>query len=370
MTYSFSDIDHEHMQQALDLAAQGMNTTTPNPRVGCVLVASDGAIVGSGFHQQAGGPHAEIHALNEAGSLAFGTTAYVTLEPCSHYGQTPPCCEALIAAGVTRVIYGMEDPNPKVAGRGLESLRNAGIDVRGPLLQTQAMALNIGFIKRMREGLPFVRIKLAMSLDGRTAMANGDSKWITGPAARLDVQNLRARSCAIVTGLGTVKADDPAMTVRLSGNDRQPMRVVIDSSGQSPKQAAIFHQTGRTVVACAHSLPMDLNTDKEHWYLPEKNDRVSLHHVLLKLADEGCNEVLVEAGPTLAGAFVTAGLVDELIVYMAPKLMGSAAKPLFDLPIDGMQETVPLSIDDVVRIGDDWRITAVPVVKCVPERNI
>lgn len=370
MTYSFSDIDHKHMQQALDLAAQGMNTTTPNPRVGCVLVANDGTVVGSGFHRQAGGPHAEINALNEAGSLARGSIAYVTLEPCSHYGKTPPCCEALIAAGVARVIYGMEDPNPKVAGRGLESLRSAGIDVCGPLLQTQAAALNIGFIKRMREGLPFVRIKLAMSLDGRTAMANGESKWITGPAARLDVQNLRARSCAIVTGLGTVEADDPAMTVRLSGHDRQPLRVVIDSNGQSSTQAAIFHQAGRTVVACTHSLSMGLNTDKEYWYLPEKNGRVSLRHVLLKLADEGCNEVLVEAGPTLAGAFVAADLADELIVYMAPKLMGSTARSLFDLPIDGMQEAVSLSIDDVVRIGDDWRITAVPVVNCATERNV
>ena len=362
MTYSFSDIDHEYMQQALDLAAQGMNTTTPNPRVGCVLVADDGAVVGSGFHHQAGGPHAEINALNEAGSLALGATAYVTLEPCSHHGKTPPCCDALIAAGVTRVIYGMEDPNPKVAGRGLKGLRCAGIDVCGPLLQTQAMALNVGFIKRMRKGLPFVRIKLAMSLDGRTAMANGESKWITGPAARLDVQNLRARSCAIVTGSGTVKTDNPAMTVRLSDNDRQPIRVVIDSNDQSSKQAAIFHQTGRTVIACVHSLPMDLNTDKEYWYLPEKNGRVSLHHILLKLADEGCNEVLVEAGPTLAGAFVSEGLVDELIVYMAPKLMGSTAKPLFDLPIAGMQEAVSLDIQNVTRIGDDWRITAVPII--------
>lgn len=362
MTYSFSDIDYGHMQQALDLAAQGINTATPNPRVGCVLVASDGVVVGTGFHRQAGGPHAEIHALNEAGSLALGATAYVTLEPCSHHGKTPPCCEALIAAGVARVIYGMEDPNPKVAGRGLERLRCADVEVCGPLLQAQAMALNMGFVKRMRKGLPFVRIKLAMSLDGRTAMANGESKWITGSAARLDVQKLRARSCVIVTGLGTVNIDDPAMTVRLSDNDRQPMRVVIDSKDQSVKQAAIFHQAGRTVIACVDSLPVDSNTDKEYWYLPEKNGRVSLLHLLLKLADEECNEVLVEAGPTLAGAFVSAGLVDEIIVYMAPKLMGSAAKPLFDLPISSMQKAVSLDVQDVTRIGDDWRITSVPVV--------
>lgn len=361
MAYSFSEIDHAYMQQALDLASQGMNTTTPNPRVGCVLVASDGAVIGTGFHRQAGGPHAEIHALNEAGSMARGATAYVTLEPCSHHGKTPPCCEALIVAGVARVIYGMEDPNPKVAGRGLERLRRANIDVCGPLLQAQAMALNVGFIKRMRKGLPFVRIKLAMSLDGRTAMANGESKWITGSAARLDVQKLRARSCAIVTGLGTVNTDDPAMTVRLSDNDRQPMRVIIDSKDQSSKQAAIFHQAGRTIVACVHSLSMNA-IDKEYWCLPEKNGRVSLHHLLLKLADEECNEVLVEAGPTLAGAFVSAGLVDEIIVYMAPKLMGSTAKPLFDLPINTMQKAVSLDIHDVTRIGDDWRITSVPVV--------
>ena len=361
MTPIFSEFDQQIMQRALDLAARGLHTTTPNPRVGCVIVDSNGKVIGEGFHRQAGGPHAEVHALNEAGDLAKGATAYVTLEPCSHYGKTPPCSDALIAAGVAHVYFAMEDPNPQVAGRGLERLENAGIDVRGPLLQEQAVALNRGFIKRMRDGLPFVRVKSAMSLDGRTAMANGESKWITGAAARADVQQLRARSCAIVTGVGTVKADDPAMTVRLGEGDRQPLRVIVDSQDRCPKQAKIFQQTGRTIVACSRSLQMGLSFDKEYWYLPEKNGRVSLYHLLLKLADDGCNEVLVEAGPILTGAFVATGLVDEIVVYMAPKLMGSTAKPLFELPLNHMQQSVPLDIKEVVKIGDDWRITAIPM---------
>lgn len=357
----FSSTDRQHMQRALRLAEQGLNTTTPNPRVGCVLVAADGHLLGEGFHRMAGEGHAEVNALaavTETAALA-GATCYVTLEPCSHHGKTGPCADALIAAGIGRLVYAMEDPNPQVAGRGLSRLREAGIQVEGPLLEDQARALNPGFIKRMETGLPWLRCKLAMSLDGRTAMADGSSKWVTGPAARQDVQRLRARSCAIITGVESVLLDDPLLTVRLPDCERQPLRVIVDSRLRAPGDAEIFRQQGITMVATCNAEGA-ANSPLSTWVLPEKQGRVDLLALLQRLADEGCNEVLLETGATLAGAFVGAGLVDELIVYMAAKLMGSSARPLLQLPINTMGAALELNITDVRPVGPDWRITAIP----------
>ena len=355
----YTSADIEYMQLALRLAERGVNTTTPNPRVGCVLVA-DNKIVGQGWHQHAGGDHAEVHALTDAGSLAQGSTAYVTLEPCSHHGRTGPCCDALVQAGIARVVFAMEDPNPQVSGTGIQRLKDSGIDVAGPLMEDQARELNAGFIKRMESGLPFVRIKSAMSLDGRTAMASGESKWITAPAARDDVQHLRARSCALVTGVDSVVHDDPSLTVRLNDGDRQPLRVIVDTHGRCPKRSQIFTKLGRTVIACSESAQVVEHDGREYWRLPEKDGRVCLVSLLRKLADEGCNEILVETGATLGGAFVGLGLVDEFIVYIAPKLLGSSARPLFDVPISTMSGNLPLIIKDIRAVGYDWRITAIP----------
>ncbi|MFT5082129.1 MAG: diaminohydroxyphosphoribosylaminopyrimidine deaminase [Lentisphaeria bacterium] len=352
--------DQMMMMRALQLARLGLNGTSPNPRVGCVLLSEDGRIVGEGYHCKAGSAHAEIAALVAAGAQARAATAYVTLEPCCHHGKTGPCTEALIAAGVKRVVYAMEDPNPQVAGRGLEALQAAGIEIVGPVEEQAAWALNPGFIKRMRTGLPFIRCKMAMSLDGRTAMASGESKWITGPSARQDVQTLRARSCAIVTGVESVIHDDPSLTVRLGDNDRQPLRVIVDTHGRCPMQADILDQPGQTVIACSNMHAPSEADSRKYWRLPERNGRIDLYALTRRLGQEGCNEVLIETGATLAGAFVSAGLVDELIVYMAGKLMGRNARPLFDLPIDKMRGALTLSIQEVRAVGADWRITAVP----------
>ncbi len=358
------------MARALQLAEGGLYTTTPNPRVGCVLVSSvTGDIVGEGFHRKAGEGHAEVNALQMAGGKARNSTAYVTLEPCSHTGKTGPCSDALMSAGVSRVVYAMQDPNPVVAGRGVARLRAAGIRVDGPVLQEQAEALNPGFVKRMRIGLPWVRCKLAMSLDGRTAMASGESQWITGPCARADVQRLRARSCAIVTGVQTVLQDKPALTVRDPAIDmlgRQPLRVVVDSHQRTPADATLFQQPGRSIVA-SHSVsatdPARFGDEVAVWLLPGKNNRVDLRELLLKLAaEEQCNEVMIEAGPGLAGSFVAANLVDELQIYMAGVLLGSLAKPLLELPLAAMSQKHALKLSDIRAIGDDWRITARPVV--------
>lgn len=360
-------IDQLHddlMLRAIRLAEKGMNSTTPNPRVGCVIVSPEGDIVGEGYHLRAGEAHAEVNALTQAGELARGATAYVTLEPCSHQGKTGPCAEALIAAGVAKLVYGMEDPNPLVSGRGLEKLEDAGIEVIGPVQELAAIELNPGFIKRMRLKRPFIRIKMAMSLDGRTAMASGESKWITGPAARQDVQKMRARSCAIVTGVESVIHDDPALTVRLDADSRQPLRVIVDSKGRCPQKADILAQAGTTVIACDEDLEPGLReadpSARVYWPMPMRKDRVDLVALVNRLAAEGCNEILVESGATLAGAFIARGLVDEIVVYMAAKLMGSEARPLFDLPIGKMSSLLSLSISDVRAVGPDWRITAVP----------
>ncbi len=356
--------DTRHMARALQLAAHGLYTTDPNPRVGCVLVKDD-AVIGEGWHVRAGEPHAEILALREAGPAARGTTAYVSLEPCAHHGRTPPCAEALIAAGVSRVVAAMEDPNPQVAGQGLQMLREAGIAVESGLLQSQAEALNPGFIKRMRTGRPFVRCKLAMSLDGRTAMASGESQWITGPAARADVHRLRARSSAMLTGVGTVLADDPSLNARLDTDEavQQPLRVVLDSQLRLPADARMLSLPGRTLVCCTEAADVEkiatlTDAGAEVHRLPAENGHVSLTALLDLLGREGVNEVTVEAGASLNGALLQAGLVDEIIIYLAPLLMGDAARGLFHLPgLEKMDQRIKLQIVDVRAVGEDWRIT-------------
>lgn len=370
----WSVADREWMGRALMLAERGVYTTEPNPRVGCVLVA-DGQVVGEGWHVRAGEGHAEVNALAQAGDKARGATAYVTLEPCSHFGRTPPCADALVKAGVSRVVAAMQDPNPQVAGNGLARLREAGIEVSCGLLEAQAQALNPGFIKRMQHGLPWVRVKLAMSLDGRTAMASGESKWITGPAARADVQRLRARSGAVVSGADSVLLDDSALTVRASelglpadeaaaAAARQPLRVLVDSLRRVPLDQRFFREAGPTLVisTSAEQAADDYRAaGSELLAVPGADGKVDLHAVLRTLAERGCNEVLVEAGAGLSGAFWRAGLVDELIVYMAPRLLGSQARPLMQLPFESMSEAMDVDIVDMRAIGQDWRITARPI---------
>ncbi len=359
--------DQQYMARALQLAALGHYSTAPNPRVGCVLT-KDNTVIAEGWHMAAGGAHAEVHALQHAGDVARGATAYVTLEPCSHHGKTGPCCEALIAAGVARVVYAMQDPNPQVAGNGLQKLRDAGIAVDGPLLEAQAQALNPGFIKRMTTGLPLVRVKMAMSLDGRTAMASGESQWITSEHARRDVQRLRAQSCAIITAAGTAQIDNAQLTVRDSEyleklGARRPLRVLLDQHAHIARDAKIFDSNAHTLWCTAKPAPNNLPAHIEHWQSHHHGDAAhpfDLHAVLTELARRQCNEVLVEAGATLAGHFLQAGLADELIIYVAPKLMGSTARPLFALPFDTMQQAHNLAITDVRAVGPDWRFTVKP----------
>lgn len=370
----WSAADRSWMSRALMLAERGLYTTEPNPRVGCVLVA-DGEVVGEGWHVRAGEGHAEVNALAQAGERARGATAYVTLEPCSHFGKTPPCADALIKAGVSRMVAAMQDPNPQVAGNGLQRLREAGIAVECGLLEEQARALNPGFIKRMQQGLPWVRVKLAMSLDGRTAMASGESKWITGPAARADVQRLRARSGAVVSGADSVLLDDSALTVRANelglpsdeaaaAAERQPLRVLVDSLRRVPLEQRFFREAGPSLVisTSAEQAADDyLAAGSELLAVPGADGKVDLQAVLQILAERGCNEVLVEAGAGLSGAFWRAGLVDELIVYMAPRLLGSQARPLMQLPFESMSEAMDVAVTDMRAIGQDWRITARPI---------
>jgi diaminohydroxyphosphoribosylaminopyrimidine deaminase/5-amino-6-(5-phosphoribosylamino)uracil reductase len=357
------------MARALQLAAHGLYTTDPNPRVGCVLV-NDGEVVGEGWHQRAGGPHAEIVALQQAGERARGASCYVTLEPCSHHGRTPPCAEALIAAGVSEVVVAMQDPNPVVSGSGLAALCEAGIEVRTGLMEVQARALNPGFCRRMIEARPLVRLKLAMSLDGRTAMASGESQWITGAEARRDVQRLRARSSAIVTGIGTVLVDDPSMTVRREqirdypdGALRQPLRVVVDPHLSTPVDARILQGVGDLLVATAADDPAQAGilqqAGAEVVVLPGSLDTVDLNALMVELGRREVNEVLVETGAVLSGAMLRAGLIDELVVYMAPVLMGDAARGLFHLPgLELMADRLQLEINDIRAVGKDWRINA------------
>lgn len=363
--------DQAYMAQALRLAEQGLYSAHPNPRVGCLVVAGE-QVVGAGWHQRAGEPHAEVHALRQAGTLARGATAYVTLEPCSHQGLTPPCADALVQAGVQRVVIAMQDPNPQVAGRGIARLRGQGIqvDLLEGELTAAARALNCGFVKRMEQGLPFVRLKLAMSLDGRTAMASGESQWITGPAARADVQVLRARSSAIITGADTVMTDNARLTVRAEqlpldaelrdlALSRPPLRIVIDGSLRVSTDLAFF--TAGPVLVVTHQKPPANTANIEYIQLPEVAGHVDLVALLQELGRRGVNELMVEAGPHLAGAFMQAGLVDELYIYMAATLLGSSAQPLMQLPIDIMADAVRLKITDMRALDGDWRIIARPL---------
>lgn len=364
--------DHAFMARALELARKGLYSTHPNPRVGCVIVR-DGQIVGEGWHARAGEPHAEVHALRQAGELARGATAYVTLEPCSHHGRTPPCADALINAGVARVVAAMQDPNPQVGGAGLLRLMHAGIAVHSGVLEAEARSLNAGFIKRMVQGLPFVRVKLAMSLDGRTAMANGESQWITGPAARSAVQRLRARSSVVLTGADTVLADGARLTLRESelglspeqtfmALSRQPLRVLVDGRLRVPLNVPFFQAGAAMVATCAAASARFRYLDDGHELLavPGSNGHVDLRKLLIELAGRGANEVLVEAGPRLAGAFTRLGLVDEYQLFVAAKFLGSSARPLLDLPLGRMAEAPALKIVEMRAVGDDWRIIAVP----------
>jgi len=359
----FSGLDHAMMAQALRLAEQGLYTTSPNPRVGCVIV-KDGVIVGQGAHVKAGEPHAEVYALQQAGDQANGADVYVTLEPCSHFGRTPPCADALIKAGIRRVIAAMEDPNPKVAGSGLARLQAHGIETSSGLMKAQAEALNPGFISRMTRNQPFVRSKLAASLDGRTALTNGESKWITGEAARLDVQHWRARSCAILTGIGTVLADDPQMNVRGIETPRQPLRVVIDSQLRIPLTAKIL-QGGNVMVAYANGDQAKIESlaklGVQSIKLPAANGSVCLQSLLTHLASVQINEVMVEAGQGLNGALLAQNLIDELLIYYAPVLLGSDAKGMFGIPmLNNMQQRMQLDILDTRQIGQDIRVRAKP----------
>ena len=420
---NFSIVDHQHMAHALRLAEHGLYTTQPNPRVGCVI-AHGGEVVGSGWHRRAGGPHAEVFALREAGERARGATAYVTLEPCAHHGRTPPCADALVAAGVTRVVVAAEDPFPQVAGRGIARLRAAGIGVDTGLLRDEAHELNIGFFSRIERGRPFVRVKLAMSLDGRTALANGESKWITGVAARADVQRWRARSSAILTGSGTVLADNPHLTVRLgeissrtapgstpsfqgkldgafsaenlcladgltrsersgaSGgpvvmadqggaipasvgmNPQPPLRVILDRRLRTPAGSHVLDGITPTLFLHGAAAPRvdDRYAGVELATVAERGGALDLCAVLVVLAARDCNEVHVEAGPTLCGALFAAGLVDELLLYVAPVLLGDAARPLLKLPtLADMAERWRLRLLDQRMLGPDMRLRLRPV---------
>ncbi|UCB54918.1 MAG: bifunctional diaminohydroxyphosphoribosylaminopyrimidine deaminase/5-amino-6-(5-phosphoribosylamino)uracil reductase RibD [Thiotrichales bacterium] len=357
--------DTEYMQRALRLAGRGLYTTDPNPRVGCVIVRDD-RIVGEGWHQRAGEPHAEILALQQAGDQAAGATVYVTLEPCSHHGKTPPCADALVNAGVARVVAALQDPNPEVAGSGFECLRKQGIEVDSGLLEHDARAINPGFIKRMECRRPYVRVKLAMSLDGRTAMASGESQWISGEAARADVQRLRARSSVILTGVDTVIDDDPSLTVRhtaeqlgIEGAVRQPHRVVLDTQLRMPANAKMLTLEGSTTVLTAAQRETALGCDVVR--LDADDGRVDLNAVMNWLAEQEVNEVQVEAGATLCGALLQRELVDEIILYMAPHIMGNDARGLFNIPgLENMADRIRLEIMDIRSIGSDLRITAIP----------
>ncbi|KQN47396.1 5-amino-6-(5-phosphoribosylamino)uracil reductase [Serratia sp. Leaf50] len=375
--------DEYYMARAFELARKGRFTTTPNPNVGCVIV-NNGEIVGEGFHVKAGGPHAEVHALRMAGERARGATAYVTLEPCSHHGRTPPCADALLAAGISRVVAAMQDPNPEVAGRGLYRLKQAGVEVSNGLMLSEAEAVNLGFLKRMRTGFPYIQLKMAASLDGRTAMASGESQWITSAAARQDVQRFRAESSAILSSSATVLADDPSLTVRwselgdemqsqypaLSSNAsvsaedvRQPLRVIVDSKNRVTPQHKLVQQPGETLLA-------RLQADDKVWpdavqqlTVPATSDnRVDLVILMMQLAKRQVNSVWVEAGSELAGALLQAGLVDELIVYMAPKLLGQNGRALCVLPgLESLADAPNFEFSDIRQVGPDLRLRLKPV---------
>ncbi|MBU2979067.1 bifunctional diaminohydroxyphosphoribosylaminopyrimidine deaminase/5-amino-6-(5-phosphoribosylamino)uracil reductase RibD [Alteromonas sp. C1M14] len=356
--------DYKWMAEALRLAKNGEYTTTPNPRVGCIIIDKEQQKVGQGYHVQAGSPHAEVYALQEAKERAKGATAYVTLEPCSHYGRTPPCAEALIAAGVSKVVVAMTDPNPQVSGQGLNMLRDAGVTVVSGVLEQQATALNRGFIKRMTTGKPWVTVKLGVSLDGKIALANGQSQWITSALARRDVQRHRARSCAILTGSGTARIDDPSLLVRaneaqLNGyplaTTRQPLRVVIDSKNQLDSHLTLFTDGHKTLKVCGQGLaPETENTTT----VSMQSEQLNLAEVITLLGEKQINELWVEAGPGLAGALFRANEVDELVVYQAPKLLGDKGQSMLILDeFTHLSQTPSLHLTDLRQIGPDIKMT-------------
>ena len=358
---SFSPADNLHMGEALGLAEKGLWTTSPNPRVGCVIV-KDGDVVGRGWHEKAGGPHAEVHALREAGARAAGATVYVTLEPCDHHGRTPPCTDVLIAAKPARVVAAMQDPNPQVAGAGFAKLRAAGILVESGLMKEEASELNIGFVARMTRGRPWVRMKIAATLDGRTALANGQSQWITGPDARRDGHGWRARACALLTGIGTVRDDDPQLTVRDVASPRQPLRVVVDSKLQIAPTARILEGGGLLVFSAVEDgekIKALADRGAEVVVLANPQGKTDLTAIMRELARRGMNEVHVESGSKLNGSLLAAGVVDELLLYYAPSLLGDAARGMFNLPeFVALEQKISLRFNDVRRIGDDLRILA------------
>lgn len=356
----FTPDDQRYMAHALELAARGLCTTTPNPRVGCVIV-KNGTIIGEGWHARAGEPHAEPIALQAAGAKATGATVYVTLEPCAHHGRTPPCVEALIKAKPARVVAALQDPNPQTAGRGFEQLRAAGIRVDTGLMEMEARELNIGFVSRMTRGTPWVRMKIAASLDGRTALADGQSQWITGAEARRDGHAWRARACAVLTGVGTVKGDDPQLTVREVATPRQPLRVVVDSRLQTPLTARVLGP-GTLIAAAGADVPRTVALrakGAEVVVLPNHEGKVELPALLQELARRGCNEVHVEAGHKLNGSLLDEDLVDELLIYLAPCLLGDTAQGMFHLPpLQSLAQRRNVKITDIARIGDDVRVLA------------
>jgi len=357
---AFSPFDHEMMRRALALAEKGLTTTTPNPRVGCVITRGE-RVVAEGWHERAGGPHAEAAALAAAGSEAKGATVYLTLEPCSHQGRTPPCADALVRAGVSRVVAAMRDPNPE-ARHGGERLAAAGIRFEVGLLEEDAREINIGFVRRVTRGRPWVRMKIAATLDGRTALANGRSQWITGPEARADGHRWRARACAVLTGIGTVKADNPRLTVREVATARQPLRVVIDSRLETPPDALILEGGNVLVFSgiddAARRKALE-NRGAEVCVLPNAAGKVELPKMLAELARRGTNELHVEAGVKLNGSLVREGCVDEFLIYLAPSLLGDAAQGMVNLPeMTSLEERVRLRLHAVERVGDDLRIIA------------
>jgi len=360
---SFSIFDHRCMAVAFQLAYKGLATTHPNPRVGCVIARNE-QLVGRGWHRKAGEAHAEINALISAGDKASGATAYVTLEPCSHRGRTPPCVDALIEAKIARVVCALEDPNPAVNGTGIKQLLSAGIEVQSGLMAAQAEELNAGFLMRMRHGRPWVRIKLAQSMDGHIALSDGSSQWISGPAARADVQRWRARSDAILTGIGTVLADDPSLNVRLGDSARQPVRVIADSHWRTPPDARLLEIPGKVLIAGLEQreIPKALaDTCAELVELPSAGGHVDLEKLLQELGRRGINEVQVEAGAIFCGALLQRALVDEVLIYQAPVLLGGGCvSPFATPPLDNMDDRVHLKWMDSRRIGNDLRLRLAP----------
>lgn len=361
----FSPADHAFMARALRLAEKGLCMTMPNPRVGCVIVKS-GRIVGEGWTEPAGQAHAEVVALRAAGIAARGATAYVTLEPCSHFGRTPPCADALIAAGIKRVVAAMQDPNPLVAGGGAERLRMAGTEVETGLLEHAASELNIGFVSRMQRGRPWIRTKIAASLDGKTALGNGRSQWITGEAARRDGHRLRARSCAMLTGAGTVREDDPQLTVRMIETSRQPARVVVDSRLDTPPTARLLRDHGAIVITASDDMQKTRilrDAGAEIVRLPATSEgKIDLHALAGELARREFNEVTVETGAKLNASLLTARLIDEIVLYQAPLLLGDAARGLFALAeMQSLVQSIDLRVYDVRMVGSDVRIVARPL---------